>query len=554
MRRDLATLRKKLHLFSGLVLATFILGHFGNLFAGLVSIEAMEAVRHPLHLIWHSWPGTILLYGALFSHFAMALDSLYRRQTLRMPLREGLKIAFGLSLPFLLVAHVVGTRLEYTLSGFSMDYPRILRILWSNNFDTYKQSFALIAAWSHGCLGIWFWLRGKVWFERYQLALYSAAILVPVIALIGFTVSARSLDPAVQSLRWFEEGRTDPATLATLRQAIYIGLLLAIGAVLAVRAWPSRGRVRITYPDGRIVPVTAGFSVLEASRSAGIPHLSICGGRGRCSTCRVRITSGLNGQPDATEAESITLKRIRAPVNVRLACQLRPVKDLTIAPVLGADSMGLKTSPSREEAAGRERQIAVLFCDLRDFTQLAQKQLPFDTVFLLNRYFETIGEAVESSGGIIDKFIGDGVLALFGLNTTVEEASTQALAATVRIGKGVEILNRSFTSELEKPLRIAMGMHAGPAIIGYIGYGKASALTAVGDTINAASRLEGFAKEYDAELAVSADVVRYAGLTLATHDRHHISIRGRTGTLETLIIQKTADIAGSLPSVDSHTV
>ncbi len=554
MKRDLATLRKRLHLISGLALAAFILGHFINITLGLVSFEAMEAMRRPFHRIWSSWPGTILLYGALATHFVVALDSLYRRQTLRMPLREGLKIAFGLCLPFLLVAHVVGTRLESMISNFDMTYPHMLRLLWSNNFDTYKQSLALIAAWAHGCLGIWFWLRGKVWFERYALALYSVAILLPVVALIGFTVSARALDPTVKGLRWFEEGRADPAVLAQLRQAIYIGLLVAIGGVLAIRALPSRGRVRITYPDGRVVPVNAGFSVLEASRSAGIPHLSICGGRGRCSTCRVRVTEGLSGQPEATEAEAITLKRIRAPANVRLACQLRPLKDLTIAPVLGADSMGLKSSPSREEAAGRERRITVLFCDLRDFTQLAQKQLPFDTVFLLNRYFETIGEAVESSGGVIDKFIGDGVLALFGLNTTVEEASAQALAAAARIGKGIEILNRNFTSELEKPLRIAMGMHAGPAIIGHIGYGKASALTAVGDTINAASRLEGFAKEYDAELAVSADVVRYAGLTLANHQRYQISIRGRTGTLETLIVQKTTELAGSLSSVDSHAV
>jgi adenylate cyclase len=160
----------------------------------------------------------------------------------------------------------------------------------------------------------------------------------------------------------------------------------------------------------------------------------------------------------------------------------------------------------------------------------------------LNRYFETIGEAVEGSGGVIDKFIGDGALAIFGLSNTIEEACAQALAATVRIANGVEVLNRNFMSELDKPLRIAMGMHAGPAIIGQIGYGKASSLTAVGDTINAASRLEGFAKEYDAQLAVSADVVRYAGLSVDDRESYNISIRGRAGTLETLIIQNAAEI------------
>lgn len=215
--------------------------------------------------------------------------------------------------------------------------------------------------------------------------------------------------------------------------------------------------------------------------------------------------------------------------------------NVTIAPVLGAENIGVSTVPNPEEAAGRERRIAVLFCDLRDFTRLSQQQLPFDTVFLLNRYFEMIGEAVEGAGGVVDKFIGDGALAIFGLNTGIETACQQALTATTRIARNVEVLNRNFMSELDQPLRIAMGMHAGPAIIGQIGYGRASSLTAVGDTINAASRLEGFAKEYDAQLAVSADVVRYAGLPLADHESYHIAIRGRAGTLETLIVYKAEE-------------
>jgi adenylate cyclase len=118
----------------------------------------------------------------------------------------------------------------------------------------------------------------------------------------------------------------------------------------------------------------------------------------------------------------------------------------------------------------------------------------------------------------------------------------------VRIAKGVDLLNRNFMSELEKPLRIAMGMHAGSAIIGQIGYGKASSLTAVGDTINAASRLEGFAKEYDAQLAVSADVVRYAGLVVNDRESYNISIRGRAGMLETLIIQDMTEIETMMAS------
>lgn len=90
-----------MHLVSGAILGTFVLAHFFNHSLGLISIEAMETARRGFNLIWHSLPGTVLLYGALLLHFVMALESIYRRQTLRMPAREALKIVFGLSLPFL---------------------------------------------------------------------------------------------------------------------------------------------------------------------------------------------------------------------------------------------------------------------------------------------------------------------------------------------------------------------------------------------------------------------------------------------------------------------
>lgn len=531
--------RKKLHLITGVCLGLFLLTHFLNHALGLISVDAMEEGRALFNILWRSWLGTVLLYGSLLTYFVLALESIYRRQTLRMPPREALKIVFGLALPFILVPHVVGTRIEWMLSGYAASYYEVLPNLWARPPDAVRQAVALVFAWTHGCLGFWFWMRGRDWYPRYQLLLYTAALLVPVLALLGFSVGARSLGQP--SHAWFMQDRADFALLGNIRFWIYATLIGSVGGTLLLRALPANGKIRVSYPDGRSISVARGFTLLEASRAAGIPHISVCGGRGRCSTCRVRVLEGLEGLPGPGEAERNTLARIKAPENVRLACQLRPNHNVTIAPVLGAENIGVSTVPNPEEAAGRERRIAVLFCDLRDFTRLSQQQLPFDTVFLLNRYFEMIGEAVEGAGGVVDKFIGDGALAIFGLNTGIETACQQALTATTRIARNVEVLNRNFMSELDQPLRIAMGMHAGPAIIGQIGYGRASSLTAVGDTINAASRLEGFAKEYDAQLAVSADVVRYAGLPLADHESYHIAIRGRAGTLETLIVYKAEE-------------
>ena len=115
--------------------------------------------------------------------------------------------------------------------------------------------------------------------------------------------------------------RLDDLIILTYVSAVLLTLL----ARLARSVFERRRRIRISYPDGRIVQVPRGFSVLEASRFAGIPHASVCGGRGRCSTCRIRIA--LEGAELAapSPAEQKLLQRVGAPPNVRLACQLRPI-------------------------------------------------------------------------------------------------------------------------------------------------------------------------------------------------------------------------------------
>ncbi|MBB4065039.1 adenylate/guanylate cyclase domain-containing protein [Gellertiella hungarica] len=526
MQIDLPQLRKHLHLASGLVMGAFIIGHFSNHALGLVSLGAMERLRETLSLVWRSAPGTVLLYGSILTHFLLAIDSLYRRHTLKMPFREGLRIALGLSLPFLIAVHVIATRVDYSLTGHAGGYTETLARMAQSPGTIARQSIALLVAWTHFCLGIWFWIRNRDWYQRVKMPLYTVAILLPVLALLGFSLGMRSIDYQPTPM-WFRDRSSELAMLARITDGVYAFLTGAIGCVLVARAIPRSGRVRISYPDGGAVTVEAGTSVLEASRLASRPHLSVCGGRGRCSTCRVKVLAGIEGQPEPSGLERATLERIGAPGNVRLACQLRPEADITVSPVLKAAPHLRRAHALRENAGGRERQLAVLFCDLRDFTRLSEEKLPFDTMFLLNSYFEMIGEAVEQSGGVIDKFIGDGALIHFGLSDGYRTACIKAITAAVRISQGIDDLNRSFKGELKEPLRVAMGMHGGPAIIGRVGYGEISELTVVGDTVNTASRLEGVAKEYDAELAVSSDILDGAGMRVEAALKQEIALRGR---------------------------
>ncbi len=539
---------REVRLASGLVLAAFLLTHFSNHALGLISVEVMEEGRRWFNLLWRNPVGTTLLYLSLLLHFLLGLQAIYRRRTLRMSWREAAQLVLGLALPFLLIPHVTGTRIELALTGHEADYPQVVRNLWLNSPESgLRQAVALVIGWVHGCLGLYFWLRPKPWFRRSALLLYTGALLVPVLALLGFAEAGKEIS-RISAPVSAPEARGAEELLSQVRTGLYLTFSALVAAALAARllriSWSWSSRVRITYPGGQIVSVPQGFSILEASRSAGIPHASICGGRGRCSTCRIRILEGLEHQPAPSAQERAALSRIKAGPRVRLACQFRPTHDLSVVPALSGGSDSLVAATTGHSAMqGQEREIAVLFCDLRGFTSLSETRLPFDTVFILNRYFDVVGQAVEDAGGHMDKFIGDGALALFGLRDDPQTACRQALDAVIRIRSGVDELNEAYASELEQPLQIAMSLHVGPAVVGEMGYGQATSLTAVGDTLNTASRLEELAKERDAELVLSEEVARLAGLDQLNVERQTLTVRGRSQPITAWIVPQVKVLA-----------
>jgi len=238
------------------------------------------------------------------------------------------------------------------------------------------------------------------------------------------------------------------------------------------------------------------------------------------------------------------LARIGAPADTRLACQLRPTGACAVDPLLDA------AQPARAlmrfatpRLLGAEREIVVAFADLRDFTRLSEQRLPFDVVHLLNGYFRAMGQAVEASGGRVDKFIGDGVMALFGTEGAPDLAAAcrDGLEAARRMALAIEALNQGLGAEYGGKLRIGIGLHAGPAILGEMGHGRTMGLTAIGDTVNTASRLEAACKEYGCELVVSEAVLAGAGVDLG--EPHALAVRGRA---EPLAIRAVAR-ASALP-------
>ena len=552
---------RRLHAITGLLLFTYVITHLTNHALGLISLAAMEAGRSWFLALWRNPVGTLALYGALLTHFMLALVSLYRRRHLRMPAWEATQLVLGLALPPLLVPHIVGTRLAHALFGVTDSYTRVLLNLWLLRPESgARQAVVLLVAWTHGCIGLHFWLRLRPAYRRLAPLLLAPALLVPALALLGFVeggreVSARASTP--EALTAMLRASASPGDAERERLAWMTDLLLlaiggSVAGVFAARGVrhlrTRRTLITVEYPESRRVVIEPGTTVLEASRLAGIPHASVCGGRGRCSTCRVRIVRGLDRLPDAAPEEVRVLQRVGAPPNVRLACQLRPTRDVSIVPLLSPAASPREAVGRPSHHAGQERAIAVLFADLRQFTRLAEHKLPYDVVFVLNRYFDAVGGAIERCGGVANQFTGDGVMALFGVESGPAHGCRAALDAAAEIALSIDTLTRELGDELEAPLRIGIGIHTGPAVVGQMGYGVARYLTAVGDTVHVASRLQELTKQHDCQLVISQPVADHAGFDVVGLPRLTLSVRNRAEPVVTYMVKDARRLARATPA------
>jgi len=545
---------RRTRLVTGLVLLTYLATHLLNHALGLISLDAMEGGRVWFLALWRNPAGTAALYTSLLTHFSLALWSLYQRRHMRIPLWEALQLTLGLSIPPLLSLHFVGTRMTHEWFGVEDSYTLLVLTLWhASPWDGLRQTILVTVAWLHGCIGFHFWLRLRPWYHRVAPIFLACALLLPVLGLLGFTQAGHEVDNLVaRDPNWIAQvlqrskvpPRSQRESLYRLEDAIVVTYALAVILTLLARVARDlrerRLRICIAYPDGREVQVPRGFSVLEASRFARIPHASVCGGRGRCSTCRIRVTDGFSKQPAPSAAEQRVLQRVGAPPNVRLACQLRPVENITVTPLVPANANASDGYAQPSYLAGQERTIAVLFADLRTFTGIAEQKLPYDLVFLLNSYFEAVGESITGAGGFVDKFIGDGVMALFGVESGPAEGCRQALAAAMRMVEQVKALSRALADELAEPLKIGVGIHCGPAVVGQMGYGATVHLTAIGDTVNVASRLQDLTKEFACHLVVSEEVAQQAGLNVSALPRREITVRNRREALAIFVVEDVA--------------
>jgi adenylate cyclase len=561
--RHIASLLRaqNIRLASGLVLFTFVSLHLLNHASGLISVAAMNAVQDWRLAITQSWLGTTMLFASILAHIALALAKLARRNTLRLPRWEAAQITSGLLIPILLVPHVVGATYLGRLVGSDYSYTSMVHHLWPR---AAQQNLLVLLVWVHGCIGLHYWLRPKPGYRRLTPLLLSMAVALPLLAIAGFIAAARELqpgwgDPQALAKSAAEFGWPSSAAITAKDRVSQLVLKLfaaSVAAALAIFAARSYARraapsVQVSYTSGPTVHGAIGSTLLDISRANDIPHMSMCGGRARCSTCRVRIDQGGGQQPPPGLAEAMMLARIKAPANVRLACQLRPGKSLAVTQLIKPQRTSTASKTIADATAqGVEQDVTILFLDIRRFTELAENRLAFDVVFLLNQFFNAVGDAIYAQDGWIDKYIGDGLMAVFGRESGAREGARQALHAARAIDLALEALNERLRIELAgglaigTGLKLGIGLHAGPVIIGRIGHASNAAVTVVGSTVNAASRLETLTKEHRCQLIVSAAVAELAGFTPA-HAPIPVRVRGMSEPLSVWLINRARDLPTS---------
>ncbi|MGQ0579183.1 MAG: adenylate/guanylate cyclase domain-containing protein [Betaproteobacteria bacterium] len=538
----------RLRLYSGLILFAYLVSHLANHALGVISLEAMNAGLPFTVAPWRTLPGTVLLGGAALVHVVLVLRSLYLRQTLRMPAWQIAQTSLGLLIPFGLIGHVLASRGLHEAFGVHGSYSTELAALWLllPAFGV-LQAVLLVVAWIHGCVGLHAWLRLKPWYAAHERLAFAAAVLWPALALAGYVSGGMQVVRRAAVEGWLNGVTADAGlTMDMIGWVLYwenigmAGFALLLATLFAVRALRGRraasaGTLRMRYQGRTTVAVRPGMTVLEALRAARIAHASVCGGRGRCSTCRIHIDAGAEQLPAPQEDELRVLRRIAAAASVRLACQLRPLADLSVTPLLPASATAADAMERVEYQRSEERTVAVLFADMRGFTRLAESRLPYDVVFVLNRFREEMARAIEGAGGVVNEFVGDGVMALFGLDSNIETGCRQAMAAAHAMLDRLEHLNRTLAAELGEPLRIGIGIHAGPVILGEMGYANLKGITVVGDVVNTASRLEEMTKRFGAKVVMSEDAATHVGDGIAGWQRHEVEVRGRLDTMTVLV-------------------
>jgi adenylate cyclase len=547
--------RSWLRILSALTMLTFVICHLTAHCFLLISFDDAEAARRILMYPWRGWTGTIVLSTAFLIHYTNALWSIYVRRSLRLKPWEWTQLLLGLCIPVLLTDHVVATRIAEHVLDTTTYYNTIFVAQWVvAPWLAGVQMLAVVTVWTHACIGIHYWLRTRTWYPQWRPVLFAYALLLPALALAGYVTGGNEVLRQAKDHDFIEESFADAnmtdATMAAMDRMADIGWILCIALPLlpfagrGLRGWYYRSQRPpiLAHANGRHMPVMPGATVLETLRANGIAHASVCGGRARCTTCRIMVTKGLDELPPPSLLEAKALSRIGAAAGMRLACQIRPTTDIAVMPVLAADASAADGA-TRGGLEGSERLITVVFVDLRGSTTLGEARLPYDVLFILNQFFYEMTRALIETNGHYSQFTGDGLMALYGLHAAnPKTGAADALRGARAMLTRLDALNHALRTDLREPLRIGIGIHYSEAIVGSMGPPHSQIVTAIGDTVNTCARLESLCKDYQCTVVVSRQAAEAAELKLDGCELHEAPVKGRKEPVQFYALQSLAEV------------
>jgi adenylate cyclase len=548
-------LRNNLRLVSGLVLLAFVVCHLTAHSFLLVSLDRAGVALDVLMYPWRTAIGTSILISALLTHYLNALWSIYVRRHLRLSHWEWWQLGLGLCIPLLLMLHVTGTRIAEGLLGVTSHYSSVLIVQWQlSPWLGVLQVAAVLTVWIHACIGVHFWLRTKARYIRWRAMSVGLGLLLPTLALCGYVTAGNQVlraatNPNYTKLSLEESNLTDQkraeiGQIARTGSAIYLALVLLPFVGRGVRGWLYRRRrpPLLTHSSGRTLPILPGATVLETLREHSIPHASVCGGRARCTTCRILVTRGLDRLPEPSGLEARALARIGATPGMRLACQICPTADISVMPLLVADA-GAADGMVRGGLEGSERPVTVLFVDLRGSAILGEAKMPYDLLYILNQFFHEMTKALDATNGHYAQFGGDGLMALYGLNAKdPATGAADALRGAREMLARLDQLNSRLRGDLPQPLRIGIGIHFSEAIVGAMGPPASQIISAIGETVNTCKRLESLTTKYDCRVIVSRRAAEMSGLDVKGRKLHRASANGQAHPVEFYTLNTLADL------------
>ncbi len=282
---------------------------------------------------------------------------------------------------------------------------------------------------------------------------------------------------------------------------------------------------RIDYGAGLVIDIPEGMTILEASLQHGLDHRAACGADVRCTTCRVEVLEGAENCSPVTRDEQDILKAFGYGEGVRLGCVVQPRGDIKIR-LLVRERWAKQDL--RPEGMAREREVAVLFADIRNFTTFSEQRLAFDVLHLLNRYFDRMGTIIDANRGEVIAFLGDGIVAFFE-DADPKRAALAAIRCATEMLKGARTFSRYAQDYFDFEVEVGIGVAFGPAVIGEVGYYRNTSLNCVGDVVNTASRVQDATKEHNVSLLVTDPVRELVKSEFGIGKQFSCDLRGKEG-------------------------